>query len=153
MKLDGNFYKREISERTTPAELEKKSIQNYLISKFGLNEHISKKVSIVLERTNIDTKKVSSGYYDKVIQYAITEVTKREMDAQHIREQENKENVTSEKSANQNNEQEMDNQKEFEEKRRKAIEEMERLITESQIQFQSIHEELRANRLSGHGRK
>ena len=149
MKLDGNFYKKEVSERTTPIELEKRSIQNYLVSKFGLNEAISRKVSVVLEKTSIDSKKVSIGYYDNVIQYAITEITKREMDAQHIREQESKENVTSEKTPSQNDEQESAKRKEFEEMRRKAIENFEKQMAEAQ----ALREEMRNNRLGGRGRR
>ena len=148
MKLDGNFYKKETSERLTPDEIKRKNINNYLVSRFGLTQSMSDKVSNILEKTSLDYRNIASGSYDSVIQYTISEVTKKEIDAQRIRETESSENLVAPSNSSQN-EEEDEEKREFEERKKHAME----LLEKQRAEAQALREKMMANRQGGRGRR
>lgn len=105
MSLESRMFKKERSERISMEEMERRRIQGYLMSKFGMEQSISSKVADLLERSQLNYKKLSSGFYDSIVSTALEEIkaneqqeiqqqNNTEMDLERIRETEVKENVT-----------------------------------------------------------
>ena len=149
MRLDGNFYKREVTELKSETSQRRKNIETYLITRYSMNLSFAQQITSILEKTSLDDKNIHSGMYDSVIELAIKQMTEKRTsslnDAQHIRKQETAENVISPNSSNQTEDQDSAKKQEFEEMRRKYIEDMEKHRAEM--------EELRAKITSRRGRR
>ena len=149
MRLDGNFYKREVTELKPEISQRRKNIETYLITRYSMNLSFAQQITSILEKTSLDDKNIHSGMYDSVIVLAIKKITEKRTsslnDAQHIRKQETAENVISPNSSNQTEDQDSAKKQEFEEMRRKYIENMEKHRAEM--------EELRAKITSRRGRR
>ena len=149
MRLDGNFYKKEVTELKPEISQRRKNIETYLITRYNMNLSFAQQITSILEKTSLDDKDLRSGMNDSVIELAIKQMTEKRTsslnDAQHIRKQETAENVISSNSSNQTEDQDSAKKQEFEEMRRKYIEDMEK--------YQAESEELRAKITSRRGRK
>jgi|GEM_PF-2274066 CHASE3 domain sensor protein len=149
MQLDGNFYKKEVTELKPEISQRRKNIETYLITRYNMNLSFAQQITSILEKTSLDDKNLRSGMNDSVIELAIKQMTEKRTsslnDAQHIRKQETAENVISSNSSNQTEDQDSAKIQEFEEMRRKNIEDMEK--------YQAESEELRAKITSRRGRK
>ncbi len=149
MRLDGNFYKKEVTELKPEISQRRKNIETYLITRYNMNLSFAQQITSILEKTSLDDKNLRSGMNDSVIELAIKQMTEKRTsslnDAQHIRKQETAENVISSNSSNQTEDQDSAKIQEFEEMRRKNIEAMEK--------YQAEGEELRAKITSRRGRK
>ena len=149
MRLDINFYKREVTELKPEISQRRKNIETYLITRYSMNLSFAQQITSILEKTSLDDKNIHSGMYDSVIVLAIKKITEKRTsslnDAQHIRKQETAENVISPNSSNQTEDQDSAKKQEFEEMRRKYIENMEKHRAEM--------EELRAKITSRRGRR
>lgn len=149
MQLDGNFYKKEVTELKPEISQRRKNIETYLITRYNINLSFAQQITSILEKTSLDDKNLRSGMNDSVIELAIKQMTEKRTsslnDAQHIRKQETAENVISSNSSNQTEDQDSAKIQEFEEMRRKNIEDMEK--------YQAESEELRAKITSRRGRK
>lgn len=149
MQLDGNFYKKEVTELKPEISQRRKNIETYLITRYNMNLSFAQQITSILEKTSLDDKNLRSGMNDSVIELAIKQMTEKRTsslnDAQHIRKQETAENVISSNSSNQTEDQDSAKIQEFEEMRRKNIEDMKKHQAES--------EELRAKITSRRGRK
>lgn len=149
MQLDGNFYKKEVTELKPEISQRRKNIETYLITRYNMNLSFAQQITSILEKTSLDDKDLRSGMNDSVIELAIKQMTEKRTsslnDAQHIRKQETAENVISSNSSNQTEDQDSAKKQEFEEMRRKYIEDMEK--------YQAESEELRAKITSRRGRK
>lgn len=149
MQLDGNFYKKEVTELKPEISQRRKNIETYLITRYNMNLSFAQQITSILEKTSLDDKNLRSGMNDSVIELAIKQMTEKRTsslnDAQHIRKQETAENVISSNSSNQTEDQDSAKKQEFEEMRRKYIEDMEK--------YQAESEELRAKITSRRGRK
>lgn len=149
MQLDGNFYKKEVTELKPEISQRRKNIETYLITRYNMNLSFAQQITSILEKTSLDDKNLRSGMNDSVIELAIKQMTEKRTsslnDAQHIRKQETAENVISSNSSNQTEDQDSAKIQEFEEMRRKNIEAMEK--------YQAESEELRAKITSRRGRK
>ena len=149
MQLDGNFYKKEVTELKPEISQRRKNIETYLITRYNMNLSFAQQITSILEKTSLDDKNLRSGMNDSVIELAIKQMTEKRTsslnDAQHIRKQETAENVISSNSSNQTEDQDSAKKQEFEEMRRKNIEDMEK--------YQAESEELRAKITSRRGRK
>lgn len=149
MRLDGNFYKKEVTELKPEISQRRKNIETYLITRYNMNLSFAQQITSILEKTSLDDKDLRSGMNDSVIELAIKQMTEKRTsslnDAQHIRKQETAENVISSNSSNQTEDQDSAKIQEFEEMRRKNIEDMEK--------YQAEGEELRAKITSRRGRK
>lgn len=149
MQLDGNFYKKEVTELKPEISQRRKNIETYLITRYNMNLSFAQQITSILEKTSFDDKNLRSGMNDSVIELAIKQMTEKRTsslnDAQHIRKQETAENVISSNSSNQTEDQDSAKIQEFEEMRRKYIEDMEK--------YQAESEELRAKITSRRGRK
>lgn len=147
MRLDGNFYKREVTELKPEISQRRKNIETYLITRYSMNLSFAQQITSILEKTSLDDKKIHSGMYDSVIELVIKQMTEKRTsslnDAQHIRKQETAENVISPNSSNQTEDQDSAKKQEFEEMRREYIEDMEKRRAET--------EELRAKITSRRG--
>ena len=149
MQLDGNFYKKEVTELKPEISQRRKNIETYLITRYNMDLSFAQQITSILEKTSLDDKNLRSGMNDSVIELAIKQMTEKRTsslnDAQHIRKQETAENVISSNSSNQTEDQDSAKKQEFEEMRRKYIEDMEK--------YQAESEELRAKITSRRGRK
>ena len=149
MRLDGNFYKKEVTELKPEISQRRKNIETYLITRYNMNLSFAQQITSILEKTSLDDKNLRSGMNDSVIELAIKQMTEKRTsslnDAQHIRKQENAEKVIASNSPNQTEDQDSAKMQEFEEMRRKNIEAMEK--------YQAEGEELRAKITSRRGRK
>lgn len=149
MRLDGNFYKKEVTELKPEISQRRKNIETYLITRYNMDLSFAQQITSILEKTSLDDKNLRSGMNDSVIELAIKQMTEKRTsslnDAQHIRKQETAENVISSNSSNQTEDQDSAKIQEFEEMRRKNIEDMEK--------YQAEGEELRAKITSRRGRK
>lgn len=149
MQLDGNFYKKEVTELKPEISQRRKNIETYLITRYNMNLSFAQQITSILEKTSLDDKNLRSGMNDSVIELAIKQMTEKRTsslnDAQHIRKQETAENVISSNSSNQTEDQDSAKIQEFEEMRRKNIEDMEK--------YQAESEELRAKITSRRGRR
>lgn len=149
MQLDGNFYKKEVTELKPEISQRRKNIETYLITRYNMNLSFAQQIISILEKTSLDDKNLRSGMNDSVIELAIKQMTEKRTsslnDAQHIRKQETAENVISSNLSNQTEDQDSAKKQEFEEMRRKYIEDMEK--------YQAESEELRAKITSRRGRK
>lgn len=149
MQLDGNFYKKEVTELKPEISQRRKNIETYLITRYNMNLSFAQQITSILEKTSLDDKDLRSGMNDSVIELAIKQMTEKRTsslnDAQHIRKQETAENVISSNSSNQTEDQDSAKKQEFEEMRRKYIEDMEK--------YQAESEELRAKITSRRGRR
>ena len=149
MQLDGNFYKKEVTELKPEISQRRKNIETYLITRYNMNLSFAQQITSILEKTSLDDKNLRSGINDSVIELAIKQMTEKRTsslnDAQHIRKQETAENVISSNLSNQTEDQDSAKKQEFEEMRRKYIEDMEK--------YQAESEELRAKITSRRGRK
>lgn len=149
MQLDGNFYKKEVTELKPEISQRRKNIKTYLITRYNMNLSFAQQITSILEKTSLDDKNLRSGMNDSVIELAIKQMTEKRTsslnDAQHIRKQETAENVISSNLSNQTEDQDSAKKQEFEEMRRKYIEDMEK--------YQAESEELRAKITSRRGRK
>ena len=149
MQLDGNFYKKEVTELKPEISQRRKNIETYLITRYNMNLSFAQQITSILEKTSLDDKNLRSGMNDSVIELAIKQMTEKRTsslnDAQHIRKQETAENVISSNSSNQTEDQDSAKIQEFEEMRRKNIEAMEK--------YQAESEELRAKITTRRGRK
>jgi hypothetical protein len=149
MQLDGNFYKKEVTELKPEISQRRKNIETYLITRYNMDLSFAQQITSILEKTSLDDKNLRSGMNDSVIELAIKQMTEKRTsslnDAQHIRKQETAENVISSNSSNQTEDQDSAKIQEFEEMRRKNIEDMEK--------YQAESEELRAKITSRRGRK
>lgn len=130
MQLDGNFYKKEVTELKPEISQRRKNIETYLITRYNMNLSFAQQITSILEKTSLDDKNLRSGMNDSVIELAIKQMTEKRTsslnDAQHIRKQETAENVISSNSSNQTEDQDSAKIQEFEEMRRKNIEDMEK---------------------------
>lgn len=130
MRLDGNFYKREVTELKPEISQRRKNIETYLITRYSMNLSFAQQIASILEKTSLDDKNIHNGMYDSVIELAIKQMTEKRTsslnDAQHIRKQGTTENVISPNSSNQTEDQDSAKKQEFEEMRRKYIEDMEK---------------------------
>lgn len=149
MRLDGKFYKKEVTELKPEISQRRKNIETYLITRYNTNLSFAQQITSILEKTSLDDKDLRSGMNDSVIELAIKQMTEKRTsslnDAQHIRKQETAENVISSNSSNQTEDQDSAKKQEFEEMRRKYIEDMEK--------YQAESEELRAKITSRRGRR
>lgn len=149
MRLDGKFYKKEVTELKPEISQRRKNIETYLITRYNMDLSFAQQITSILEKTSLDDKDLRSGMNDSVIELAIKQMTEKRTsslnDAQHIRKQETAENVISSNSSNQTEDQDSAKKQEFEEMRRKYIEDMEK--------YQAESEELRAKITSRRGRK
>lgn len=149
MRLDGKFYKKEVTELKPEISQRRKNIETYLITRYNMDLSFAQQITSILEKTSLDDKNLRSGMNDSVIELAIKQMTEKRTsslnDAQHIRKQETAENVISSNSSNQTEDQDSAKIQEFEEMRRKNIEAMEK--------YQAEGEELRAKITSRRGRK
>lgn len=149
MRLDGKFYKKEVTELKPEISQRRKNIETYLITRYNMDLSFAQQITSILEKTSLDDKNLRSGMNDSVIELAIKQMTEKRTsslnDAQHIRKQETAENVISSNSSNQTEDQDSAKIQEFEEMRRKNIEAMEK--------YQAESEELRAKITSRRGRK
>lgn len=149
MQLDGNFYKKEVTELKPEISQRRKNIETYLITRYNMDLSFAQQITSILEKTSLDDKNLRSGMNDSVIELAIKQMTEKRTsslnDAQHIRKQETAENVISSNSSNQTEDQDSAKKQEFEEMRRKYIEDMEK--------YQAESEELRAKITSRRGRR
>lgn len=149
MQLDGNFYKKEVTELKPEISQRRKNIETYLITRYNMDLSFAQQITSILEKTSLDDKNLRSGMNDSVIELAIKQMTEKRTsslnDAQHIRKQETAENVISSNLSNQTEDQDSAKKQEFEEMRRKYIEDMEK--------YQAESEELRAKITSRRGRK
>lgn len=149
MRLDGKFYKKEVTELKPEISQRRKNIETYLITRYNMNLSFAQQITSILEKTSLDDKNLRSGMNDSVIELAIKQMTEKRTsslnDAQHIRKQETAENVISSNLSNQTEDQDSAKKQEFEEMRRKYIEDMEK--------YQAESEELRAKITSRRGRK
>lgn len=149
MQLDGNFYKKEVTELKPEISQRRKNIETYLITRYNMNLSFAQQITSILEKTSLDDKNLRSGMNDSVIELAIKQMTEKRTsslnDAQHIRKQETAENVISSNLSNQTEDQDSAKKQKFEEMRRKYIEDMEK--------YQAESEELRAKITSRRGRK
>lgn len=149
MQLDGNFYKKEVTELKPEISQRRKNIETYLITRYNMNLSFAQQITSILEKNSLDDKNLRSGMNDSVIELAIKQMTEKRTsslnDAQHIRKQETAENVISSNLSNQTEDQDSAKKQEFEEMRRKYIEDMEK--------YQAESEELRAKITSRRGRK
>lgn len=97
MRLDGNFYKKEVSERTTELSSRRNNIERYLLTRYGINTQFATKVADILEKTSLQDNLLSSGMYDKMIEMAVQQMTQSKVsslsDAKHIRESERDEHL------------------------------------------------------------
>ena len=97
MRLDGNFYKKEVSERTTELSTRRNNIERYLFTRYGMNPQFATKVAGVLEKTSLRDNLLSSGMYDSVIEMAVQQISQSKSsllsDARHIRESERDEHL------------------------------------------------------------
>ena len=130
MRLDGKFYKKEVTELKPEISQRRKNIETYLITRYNMNLSFAQQITSILEKTSLDDKDLRSGMNDSVIELAIKQMTEKRTsslnDAQHIRKQETAENVISSNSSNQTEDQDSAKKQEFEEMRRKYIEDMEK---------------------------
>lgn len=149
MRLDGKFYKKEVTELKPEISQRRKNIETYLITRYNMDLSFAQQITSILEKTSLDDKNLRSGMNDSVIELAIKQMTEKRTsslnDAQHIRKQETAENVISSNSSNQTEDQDSAKIQEFEEMKRKNIEAMEK--------YQAESEELRAKITSRRGRK
>lgn len=149
MRLDGKFYKKEVTELKPEISQRRKNIETYLITRYNMDLSFAQQITSILEKTSLDDKNLRSGMNDSVIELAIKQMTEKRTsslnDAQHIRKQETAENVISSNSSNQTEDQDSAKIQEFEEMRRKNIEAMEK--------YQAESEELRAKITSRRGRR
>lgn len=149
MRLDGKFYKKEVTELKPEISQRRKNIETYLITRYNMDLSFAQQITSILEKTSLDDKDLRSGMNDSVIELAIKQMTEKRTsslnDAQHIRKQETAENVISSNSSNQTEDQDSAKIQEFEEMRRKNIEAMEK--------YQAESEELRAKITSRRGRR
>ena len=149
MRLDGKFYKKEVTELKPEISQRRKNIETYLITRYNMNLSFAQQITSILEKTSLDDKNLRSGMNDSVIELAIKQMTEKRTsslnDAQHIRKQETAENVISSNSSNQTEDQDSAKKQEFEEMRRKYIEDMKK--------YQAESEELRAKITSRRGRR
>lgn len=149
MQLDGNFYKKEVTELKPEISQRRKNIETYLITRYNMNLSFAQQITSILEKTSLDDKNLRSGMNDSVIELAIKQMTEKRTsslnDAQHIRKQETAENVISSNLSNQTEDQDSAKKQEFEEMRRKYIEDMEK--------YQAESEELRAKITSRRDRR
>ena len=149
MQLDGNFYKKEVTELKPEISQRRKNIETYLITRYNMNLSFAQQITSILEKTSLDDKNLRSGMNESVIELAIKQMTEKRTsslnDAQNIRKQETAENVISSNLSNQTEDQDSAKKQEFEEMRRKYIEDMEK--------YQAESEELRAKITSRRGRK
>lgn len=149
MRLDGKFYKKEVTELKPEISQRRKNIETYLITRYNMDLSFAQQITSILEKTSLDDKNLRSGMNDSVIELAIKQMTEKRTsslnDAQHIRKQETAENVISSNSSNQTEDQDSAKIQEFEEMRRKNIEAMEK--------YQAEGEELRAKITSRRGRR
>lgn len=131
MQLDGNFYKKEVTELKPEISQRRKNIETYLITRYNMNLSFAQQITSILEKTSLDDKNLRSGMNDSVIELAIKQMTEKRTsslnDAQHIRKQETAENVISSNLSNQTEDQDSAKKQEFEEMRRKYIEDMEKI--------------------------
>lgn len=123
MQLDGNFYKKEVTELKPEISQRRKNIETYLITRYNMNLSFAQQITSILEKTSLDDKNLRSGMNDSVIELAIKQMTEKRTsslnDAQHIRKQETAENVISSNLSNQTEDQDSAKKQEFEEMRRK----------------------------------
>lgn len=149
MRLDGKFYKKEVTELKPEISQRRKNIETYLITRYNMDLSFAQQITSILEKTSLDDKNLRSGMNDSVIELAIKQMTEKRTsslnDAQHIRKQETAENVISSNSSNQTEDQDSAKIQEFEEMKRKNIEAMEK--------YQAESEELRAKITSRRGRR
>lgn len=149
MRLDGKFYKKEVTELKPEISQRRKNIETYLITRYNMDLSFAQQITSILEKTSLDDKNLRSGMNDSVIELAIKQMTEKRTsslnDAQHIRKQETAENVISSNSSNQTEDQDSAKIQEFEEMRRKNIEAMEK--------YQAEGEELRAKITNRRGRR
>ena len=149
MRLDGKFYKKEVTELKPEISQRRKNIETYLITRYNMDLSFAQQITSILEKTSLDDKDLRSGMNDSVIELAIKQMTEKRTsslnDAQHIRKQETAENVISSNSSNQTEDQDSAKIQEFEEMKRKNIEAMEK--------YQAESEELRAKITSRRGRR
>ena len=149
MRLDGDFYKKEVTELKSEISQRRKNIETYLVIRYSMDLSFAKRVTSILEKTSLDDKKIRSGMYDSTIELVIKQMTEKQTsslnDAQHIRKQETAEKVSSAKSSNQSEDQDSARKREFEEKRKKYLEYLEKLQEEL--------DGLKAKRTSHRGKK
>ena len=152
MRLDGNFYKKEVSERTTELSTRRNNIERYLLTRYGMNPQFATKVAGVLEKTSLRDNLLSSGMYDSVIEMAVQQISQSKSsllsDARHIRESERNEHLYSQQtigSQSQNNLPQQDTiplseeqKKEFETRKQQYLEQMQELQEKAQQQREAM---------------
>lgn len=152
MRLDGNFYKKEVSERTTELSTRRNNIERYLLTRYGMNPQFATKVAGVLEKTSLRDNLLSSGMYDSVIEMAVQQISQSRSsslsDAKHIRESERNEHLYSQQtigSQSQNNLPQQDTtplseeqKKEFETRKQQYLEQMQELQEKAQQQREAM---------------
>lgn len=146
MRLDGNFYKKEVNEGTTELSIRRKNIEGYLITRYRMNPRFATKVANILEKTPLRDNLISSGMYDSVIEMTVQQMSQSESsslsDAKYIREAERDEHLYSQEnngSQSQNNLPQQnttplleEQNKEFETSRQQNIEQLQKLQEEAQ---------------------
>lgn len=148
MRLDGNFYKKEVSKRTNELSTRRNNIEKYLLTKYRMNSQFATKVTDVLEKTSIKDNLLSSGVYDNVIEMAVKQIKQRESsslpDTKHIRDSERDEHLYSQQTTNSQSQNNLSQQNAIplseEELRRKQqyIEQLQKLQEEAQQRRESI---------------
>lgn len=102
MRLDGNLKKRKINEGITELSSRRKNIENYLLTKYGMDQEFATKVASVLEKTSLQDNMIKSGKYDSVIKMTIQQMDQNKVssfsDTKYIREAEKKETLYSKDS-------------------------------------------------------
>ena len=102
MRLDGNFYKKEVNERTPELSIRRNNIERYLHTRYGMNPQFATKVAVALEKTSLKDNLLSSGMYDSVIEMAVQQISQSKSsspsDAKHIRESEHDEHLYSQQN-------------------------------------------------------
>lgn len=77
MQLDGNFYKKEVTELKPEISQRRKNIETYLITRYNMNLSFAQQITSILEKTSLDDKDLRSGMNDSVIELAIKQMTEK----------------------------------------------------------------------------
>lgn len=148
VRLDGNFYKKEVSERTTELSPRRNNIERYLLTRYGMNPQFATKVAGVLEKTSFRDNLLSSRMYDSVIEMAVQQISQSKSsslsDARHIRESERDEHLYSQQTTGSQSQNNLPQQNATplseEEMRRKqqSLEQLQKLQVEAQQQREAM---------------
>lgn len=154
MRLDGSFYKREITELKPKISPRRKNIESYIIARYGMNPSFAQQVSSILDKTKLNDKDIRSGMYDSVIELAVQQMTKERVsslnDARHIREEETKETLYSNESVSTQSQISQQQNVQFTEEKIKQIKEQRakhvQMLQELQQQSDDLRSRIEARR-------